>query len=58
VAVVRDDHTVHIQKIEVGRDYGDRMEVISGLSEGQTIIANPGDVVREGLQVQPVPVAK
>jgi len=58
VAVVRDDHTVHLQKVEVGRDYGDRMEVISGLTEGQTIIANPGDVVREGLQVEPVPAAK
>jgi len=58
VAVVRDGHTVHLQKIEVGRDYGDRIEVIGGLNEGQTIIANPGDVVREGLQVQPVPVAK
>jgi len=58
VAVVRDDHTVHLQKIEVGRDYGDRLEVISGLHEGQLIIPNPTDVVREGLQVQPVPVAK
>lgn len=58
VAVVRDGHTVHLQKIEVGRDYGDRIEVIGGLSEGQTIIANPGDVVREGLEVQPVSVAK
>ena len=58
VAVVNDGHTVHLQKIEVGRDYGDRLEVISGLSEGQTIIANPGDVVREGLEVSPVPAAK
>jgi len=56
VAVVRDDHTVHLQKIEVGRDYGDRLEVISGLREGQLIIPNPTDVVREGLQVQPVPI--
>ncbi len=31
VAVVRPDHTVHLQKIEVGRDYGDRLEVLSGL---------------------------
>src|SRR5205823_11510146 len=31
VAVVRPDHKVHLQKIEVGRDYGDRLEVISGL---------------------------
>ncbi|MFN7996516.1 MAG: efflux RND transporter periplasmic adaptor subunit [Bryobacteraceae bacterium] len=58
VAVIQDGHTVHLQKIEVGRDYGDRLEVIDGLSEGQTIIANPGDVVREGLRVKPVPVSK
>src|SRR5579862_1179718 len=58
VAVVRDGHTVHLQKIEVGRDYGDHLEVVGGLIEGQTIIASPGDVVREGLQVQPVPVAR
>ena len=55
VAVVRDGPPVHLQKIEVGRDYGDRIEVIGGLKEGD-IIANPGDVVREGLEVQPVPI--
>ena len=58
VALVRDGHTVHLQKIEVGRDYGDHIDVIGGLSEGQSIIANPGDVVREGLEVQPVSAAK
>ncbi|HUB31609.1 MAG TPA: efflux RND transporter periplasmic adaptor subunit [Bryobacteraceae bacterium] len=58
VAVIRDGRTVHLQKIEVGRDYGDQIEVMSGLTEGQTIIANPGDVVREGLQVQPVPAGR
>jgi multidrug efflux pump subunit AcrA (membrane-fusion protein) len=58
VAVVRDGRTVHLQKIEVGRDYGDHIEVASGLEEGDTIIANPGDVVREGMQVQPVAVDK
>jgi RND family efflux transporter MFP subunit len=58
VAVVRADHTVHLQKIEVGRDYGDRLEVIGGLREGDMIIPNPTDVVREGLQVEPVPLAE
>jgi RND family efflux transporter MFP subunit len=58
VALVRDGRTVHLQKIEVGRDYGDHIEVASGLEEGDTIIANPGDVVREGMQVQPVAAAK
>jgi len=57
VAVVRPDHTVHLQKIEIGRDYGDRLEVISGLNEGDTIIPNPGDAGREGLKVEPVPAA-
>lgn len=53
VAVVRPDHTVHVQKIEVGRDYGDRLEV-SGLQYGDLIIVNPGDSAREGAKVDPV----
>lgn len=54
VAVVRPDRTVHVQKIEVGRDYGDRLEILHGLTEGDTVIQNPGDVVREGMKVDPV----
>lgn len=53
VAVVRPDHTVHLQKVEIGRDYGDGLEVTSGLAEGMTIIVNPGDVVQEGSKVDP-----
>jgi RND family efflux transporter MFP subunit len=53
VAVVRPDGTVHLQKIEVGRDYGDRLEVMSGLREGDWIIPNPGDA-REGTKVEPM----
>jgi RND family efflux transporter MFP subunit len=56
VAVVRSDHTVHLQKIQVGRDYGDKLEVISGLELGDMLIANPGDAVVEGVKVEPVPV--
>lgn len=54
VATVRPDHTVHLQKIEVGRDYGDRLEVTGGLREGDTILSNPGDFGREGVEVNPV----
>lgn len=54
LAVVRPDHTVHLQKIEVGRDYGDRLEVVRGLQVGDRIIANPGDTAREGIKVNPV----
>jgi RND family efflux transporter MFP subunit len=58
VAVVRPDHTVHFQKIQVGRDYGDRLEVLGGLQEGDSIIPNPGDYAREGLKVNPVSQAQ
>jgi RND family efflux transporter MFP subunit len=59
VAVVRQDNTVHLQKIDIGRDYGDRMEVAGGLQEGARIVFNPGDSLREGEKVNPVaPVAK
>jgi RND family efflux transporter MFP subunit len=58
VAVVRPDNTVHLQKIEVGRDYGDRLEVSSGVEQGQRIIVNPGDVAHEGLKVEVISAGK
>jgi RND family efflux transporter MFP subunit len=52
VAVVRPTGTIHVQKIQVGRDYGDRLEVLNGLNEGDTVVQNPGDVVRDGMKVE------
>jgi multidrug efflux pump subunit AcrA (membrane-fusion protein) len=57
VALVRPDHTVHLQPIQIGRDYGDRLEVSGGLQQGDMIIPNPGDAAREGLKVDPVSLA-
>lgn len=54
VALVQPDGTVRVQKIQVGRDYGDRLEVTNGLSEGDTLVQNPGDVVRQGMKVDAV----
>jgi multidrug efflux pump subunit AcrA (membrane-fusion protein) len=58
VAVMREDHTVHLQKIEVGRDYGARLEVVNGLHDGDMIIPNPGDMAREGLKIEPVALSE
>jgi RND family efflux transporter MFP subunit len=58
VAVVRPDHTIHLQRIQVGRDYGDKLEVVSGLEPGTLVIANPSDTVREGVKVDPVSQSK
>ena len=55
VAVVGPDGRVHFQKIALGRDYGDRIEILSGLSAGQNVVINPGDTVRDGARVNPVP---
>ena len=54
VALVTPGQTIHFQHIELGRDYGDRIEVISGLQRGQRVVVNPGDIVREGAKVKPV----
>jgi RND family efflux transporter MFP subunit len=54
VAVVEPSHRVHLQSIAPGRDYGDQIEVTSGLSDGDTIIAHPGDILREGTMVDPI----
>ena len=54
VAVVRPDHTIHFQKIQIGRDYGDKLEILGGLEQGELVIANPSDLVREGVKVDPV----
>ena len=54
VAIIGQDGQVHFTRIELGRDYGDRIEVLSGLKEGEQIAVNPGDAVREGARVKPV----
>jgi RND family efflux transporter MFP subunit len=54
VAIVQPDDTVHLQKITLGRDFGDRVEIVQGLSNGAIIIAQPGDTAREGSRIVPV----
>ena len=54
VAVIKPDGTVHYTLIQLGRDFGDRLEVLSGLKEGEQLATNPSDAVREGAKVKPV----
>ena len=54
VAVVGDDNVVHFQTVQVGRDYGDQLEILGGLKKGQHVVISPGDVVRENAKVRPV----
>jgi RND family efflux transporter MFP subunit len=54
VAVVGDDGVVHFQAVQVGRDYGDQLEILGGLEKGRRVVVSPGDVVRENAKVRPV----
>jgi RND family efflux transporter MFP subunit len=54
VAVVQPDGRVHFARIQLGRDFGDHLEVLSGLEDGQQIVVNPSDAIREGARVKPV----
>lgn len=53
VATVGDDHKVHIREVTIGRDYGAEVEVQSGLTDGEMVVLNPTDAVREGVTVEP-----
>ena len=54
VAVVDAGGKVHYARIQLGRDFGDHLEVLEGLEEGQQVVVNPSDLVREGARVKPV----
>jgi RND family efflux transporter MFP subunit len=58
VAVVGGDDVVHFQAVQVGRDYGDQLEVLGGLAKGDRVVISPGDAVRENVKVRPVLVAE
>jgi membrane fusion protein, multidrug efflux system len=57
VAMVEGD-TVHLRKITVGRDYGDRVEILQGVEEGATIVAAPSDSAREGVKIVPISASR
>lgn len=53
IAVVDPDSTVRYHAVQLGRDYGLEVEVTSGLRDGQIVVVNPTDDVREGVKVKP-----
>jgi len=44
LAAVDETGVVHLRKVTIGRDYGDRVEITQGIGEGATILATPGDI--------------
>ncbi len=54
VAALDANNAVHFQRVVVGRDYGSDIEILSGLTAGERVVANPNDAVQEGVKVHPV----
>jgi multidrug efflux pump subunit AcrA (membrane-fusion protein) len=48
-----DDNKVHMQPVEIGRDYGPSTEIVSGLKPGDILITEITDDVAEGVKVKP-----
>ena len=57
VAVVGADGKVQLRPIQLGRDFGSYVEVLSGLAPADRVIINPPDAIADGMTVQVAPTA-
>lgn len=48
IAVVGDDNRVRLLPVTLGKDFGTTVEVLSGLAENASVVANPPDALVEG----------
>jgi RND family efflux transporter MFP subunit len=55
VAVVGADGKAHLRPLNIGRDYGAKLEVLGGLNPDEQVIINPSDSIEEGQQVKIAP---
>jgi RND family efflux transporter MFP subunit len=51
LALVRDD-TIELRKIALGRDFGSRVEVTSGVDANDSVVLNPPDALVSGMKVR------
>jgi multidrug efflux pump subunit AcrA (membrane-fusion protein) len=52
VAVVDNTRKTSLRTVTIGRDFGTRMEVTTGLAASDRVIDNPGDAISAGEPVQ------
>lgn len=54
VAVVAANQRIELRHVIVGHDYGDSLEIRSGLNPGDAVVINPTDQTLEGARANPV----
>jgi RND family efflux transporter MFP subunit len=52
VLVVDAKQTIRSRAVKLGRDLGDKVEVVSGITPDESLVANPTDALRDGAQVK------
>jgi len=60
VVTVESDNTIRLRPVTLGRDFGTEIEVASGLTGTEKLVANPSDAFKDGQAVRfdaPSPVA-
>jgi hypothetical protein len=51
VVDVRRDGTVHYLAVQLGRDLGQSVEIVAGLSGRERLVVSPPDGLKEGMRV-------
>jgi RND family efflux transporter MFP subunit len=51
VSVVNSQNHVELRKVTLGRDFGNTIEILSGISQSDAVIANPPDYLVDGMPV-------
>jgi RND family efflux transporter MFP subunit len=51
VGVVNSQNRVELRKVSLGRDFGNRVEILGGISQPDAVIANPPDYLVDGMPV-------
>jgi RND family efflux transporter MFP subunit len=54
VGVIDSNRAIHYRTVQLGRDHGATVEVLSGLKPGETVAVHPGDDLTNGTVVEPV----
>jgi len=52
VAIVGSDQKIHLTSVIIGRDFGNKIEILGGLKATDQIVVNPADSLEDGESVQ------
>lgn len=55
VAVVQNQDTIKLKKVDQGRDFGKTVEILTGLEPEDAVVVNPPDSISDGMHVRIAP---